>query len=47
MDGLERERRTVARRLHEQDNDIGERLVQLGNESMRRHVEQGTWNSGS
>src|SRR6266705_3184931 len=36
VDGLERERRTVARRLHEQDNGIGERLVRLGNESMLR-----------
>src|SRR6266704_1739026 len=36
VDGLERERRTVARRLHEQDNGIGERLVRLGNELMLR-----------
>jgi hypothetical protein len=36
VDGLERERRTVARRLREQNNDIGERLVQLWRRSMLR-----------
>lgn len=39
VDGLERKRRTVARRLGEQNNNVRERFVQLGNQSM-------LWTSG-